>query len=307
MEGVVDHAVRALITQFGGFDLCVTEFLRVSQTLLPERSFYRLAPELNWNHGKTASGTPVRVQLLGNAAPWLAENAHRAIELGSHGIDLNFGCPAKTVNNSKGGAALLQEPETLYSIVRAVRSAVDSQHIVSAKIRLGFNDISLLSENIQAIYEAGASELAIHARSKKDGYKPPAYWPKIKPYISQYDMPIIANGEIWTPQDASLCIQQSGSKRLMLGRGALAMPNLANMVKHQQSAFTWPQVIKLLLQYSEFEIEGDRGLYYGNRIKQWLRYLKIHFPQVTSLAQEIRQLHKKSEIVAILQSKLEAA
>jgi len=123
MEGVVDHLMRDMLTRLGGFDLCITEFVRVVDQLLPRRVFTRLCPEL-LTGGKTSSGVPVRVQLLGQEPAWLAENAARAVALGSPGIDLNFGCPAKTVNKSKGGAVLLKETETLYQIAKAVRAAV---------------------------------------------------------------------------------------------------------------------------------------------------------------------------------------
>ena len=119
MEGVVDHLMRDMLTRVGGFDQCVTEFVRVVDQKIPKKTFYRLCPELH-NGGKTPAGVPVRVQLLGQHPQWLAENAQTAIELGSPGVDLNFGCPAKTVNKSKGGAVLLKETQTLYDIVKAV-------------------------------------------------------------------------------------------------------------------------------------------------------------------------------------------
>ena len=109
MQGVLDPFVRQLLTEVNEYDLCITEFVRVVDQLLPEKVFYRLCPELK-NQGFTPSRTPVRVQLLGQHPNCLAENAHRAIELGSHGIDLNCGCPSKTVNGSNGGAALLKQP-----------------------------------------------------------------------------------------------------------------------------------------------------------------------------------------------------
>ena len=139
MEGVVDHLMRDMLTRVGGFDQCVTEFVRVVDQKIPKKTFYRLCPELH-NGGKTPAGVPVRVQLLGQHPQWLAENAQTAIELGAPGVDLNFGCPAKTVNKSKGGAVLLKETQTLYDIVKAVRDAVPAEIPVSAKIRLGFED-----------------------------------------------------------------------------------------------------------------------------------------------------------------------
>ena len=135
MEGVVDHLMRDMLTRVGGFDLCVTEFMRVVENKLSKKTLYRLCPELR-NGAKTPSGVPVRVQLLGQHPQWLAENAQLAVELGSPGIDLNFGCPAKTVNKSKGGAVLLQTPEVLYDIVKEVRSAVPESLPVTAKYAL---------------------------------------------------------------------------------------------------------------------------------------------------------------------------
>ena len=112
--------------------------------------------------------------------------------------------------------------------------AVPPEHKVTAKIRLGFEDKSLAIENAKAIEEAGADSLAIHARTKVEGYKPPAYWNWIALIKQQVDIPIIANGEIWSREDALNCQQQSQCQDVMLGRGALALPNLANVIRSEQ-------------------------------------------------------------------------
>ena len=301
MEGVVDHLMRDMLTQVGGFDLCVTEFVRIVDQLMPKRVFYRLCPELH-HQGFTPSGVPVKVQLLGQHADWLAENAFRAVELGSHGVDLNFGCPAKTVNKSKGGAVLLREPETIYHIVSAVRKAVPKEQTVSAKMRLGFDDTSLAIANAQAIADAGADSLVIHARTKVDGYKPPAYWEWIAKIKQHVDIPIVANGEVWNEHDALLCQQQSQCENIMLGRGALAMPNLAQVIKNQQQHMPWEQVKALLIRYSGYELFGDKGKYYPNRVKQWLGYLSRQYPQARALFMQIRALKSADEILQQIQS-----
>jgi len=303
MEGVVDHLMREMLTQIGGYDLCITEFVRVVDQKLPARVFTRLCPEL-LQGGKTRAGTPVRVQLLGQEPHWLAENAARAVELGSPGVDLNFGCPAKAVNKSRGGAVLLKETETLYQIVKAVREAVPSNFPVSAKIRLGYEDTSLAIANAAAIAEAGASSLAIHARTKSDGYRPPAYWPWIARIKQQVAIPIIANGEIWNAEQALLCQQQSACQDIMLGRGALAMPNLAQHIRHGKPPLPWLAVLELLMHYSEFEIAGDKGKYYANRVKQWFSYLKLQYPEAQSLFSQLRLLTKSGDILALLQQQL---
>ena len=303
MEGVVDHLMREMLTQIGGYDLCVTEFIRIVDQRLPARVFHRICPELQQG-GKTLAGTPVRVQLLGQEPNWLAENAVRAVELGSPGVDLNFGCPAKAVNKSRGGAVLLKKTEQLYQIVKAVRDAVPAQYPVSAKIRLGYDDTSLTLANAEAICAAGASSLAVHARTKSDGYRPPAYWPWIAKIKQHVDIPLVANGEIWSAADAALCQQQSHCQNIMLGRGALAMPNLAQTIKQQQTAMPWPQVLQLLMDYSEFEITGDKGKYYANRVKQWFSYLKLQYPQAASLFQQLRLLSRSADILNLLNSAL---
>jgi tRNA-dihydrouridine synthase C len=306
MEGVVDHLMREMLTEIGGFDLCITEFVRVVDQLLPRRVFTRLCPEL-LQDGKTLAGTPVRVQLLGQEPNWLAENAARAVELGSPGIDLNFGCPAKTVNKSKGGAVLLRETEQLYRIVSAVRAAVPSQFPVTAKMRLGYDDTDLALDNAKALAEAGASELTVHARTKADGYRPPAYWPWIAKIREVISINVVANGEIWQPEHAVLCREQSQSPDIMIGRGALAQPNLAMRIKHGGDALPWPEVLALLMRYSEFEIAGDKGLYYSNRIKQWFSYLKLQYPEAEQLFAQLRLLRKSSEIVTLLQASLDSS
>ncbi|AWL11693.1 tRNA-dihydrouridine(16) synthase [Saliniradius amylolyticus] len=296
MEGVVDALMRDMLTKIGGYDLCVTEFVRVVDQRLPRRVFYRQCSELKQG-GLTDAGTPVRVQLLGQYPEWLAENAVRAIELGSHGVDLNFGCPAKTVNKSKGGAVLLKETETLYQIMQAVRQAVPSNQVVSAKMRLGFEDKSLALDNARALAEGGAGLITVHARTKTEGYKPPAYWDWIDKIRQVVDVPVIANGEIWQRQDALNCIAQSGCGDIMLGRGALAMPNLGQVVRGHQTPMSWPEVKELLASYSGYEIYGDKGKYYPNRVKQWLGYLKLQYPEAEALFKTIRVLKTAEDIL----------
>ncbi|MGB0217490.1 MAG: tRNA dihydrouridine(16) synthase DusC [Alteromonas oceani] len=300
MEGVVDHLMRDMLTRVGGFDLCVTEFVRIVDQKLPHKTFYRLCPELH-EGGKTPSGVPVRVQLLGQHPQWLAENALTAVELGSPGVDLNFGCPAKTVNKSKGGAVLLQYTELLHDIVKAVREAVPAHLPVTAKIRLGFEDKSLAIDNAVAIDEAGASELVVHARTKTEGYRPPAYWDWIKKIRANTRLPVIANGEIWSFEDAKRCQEMSGCNDVMIGRGALAMPNLARHIRDNEAPMSWPELAQLLIDYSGYEIYGDKGRYYPNRLKQWCGYLKRQYPQAEVLFDNIRRLQKADEIVAVLQ------
>lgn len=303
MEGVVDDVMRDLLSQINPYDLVVTEFVRVVDQVLPDKVFYRLCPELKQG-GKTTNGTPVRVQLLGQHPEIVALNAKRAIDLGSQGVDINFGCPAKMVNRSNGGAVLLQYPEQIYNIVKAMRDAIEPAHIVSAKVRLGFDDKSRYLEIAHAVAEAGANEIAVHARSKVDGYKAPAYWEYITNIRHQLAIPVIANGEIWNNNDAEQCMAITGCDRLMVGRGAISLPNLAATIKHNDEAFTWSQALTLMLSYSDKELSSRKSCYYPGRIKQWFSYLNRQYPEARDLFRQLRIHKDTSSIITCLNQAL---
>ena len=164
MEGLADFWVRQALTDVGDYDWCVSEFVRVSGLLLPPRVFYRWCPELKLG-ARTRAGTPVHLPLLGSEPDCMAENAVRAVALGAPAIDLNFGCPAKTVNRHRGGAVLLDEPEVVHAVTAAVREAVPANVPVSVKMRLGNEDDARALDNARAVVEAGAAWLTVHGLS----------------------------------------------------------------------------------------------------------------------------------------------
>ncbi len=300
MEGVIDAPMRRLLTGIGGYDRCVTEFIRVTDVLLPERVFLRLCPELQTG-GETEHGVPVFTQLLGSDPQALAVNARRAVALGSPGVDLNFGCPAKTVNKSMGGSILLRDPGQVGAIVKAVRDAVDASVPVTAKIRLGYDNHDALPEIVGLIREAGASELAIHARTKFDGYKPPAWWSSVKPVMHEGVANTYINGEIWSVDDALVAREQSGCSHVMLGRSALAAPDLARRIRQaetgvESSLMPWVDISYLVeAQFLRSDSQSPRHV--GNRTKQWLAYLKRTYPEVADLFARLRSLHDVPAIV----------
>ncbi len=300
MEGVVDHTLRHLLTRIGGIDVCVTEFIRVTEQLLPTRVFYRYCPELKTT-GRTSSGTPVRVQLLGGKPDPVAANAAKAANLGACAIDLNFGCPAKTVNKSDGGACLLQTPERLYNIIKATREQVPAPIPVTAKMRLGFNDKRLYLENALAAYEAGANEITVHARSKADGYRPPSYWEMITDIRQQIDVPVIANGEIWNVSDFERCREITQCQDFMLGRGLLSCPDLALQIKakaqgHEYTPMNWSSICLLLKEFFDSTTPLYPPHHTGNRLKQWLHYLQRQYPQARQFFEGVKRLRDKEAI-----------
>lgn len=299
MEGLTDPLMRDILTTVGQYDWCVTEFIRVTDSILPDHVYEYYCPELK-NNGKTPTGTPVHVQFLGNNIDMLAANAVKAVQLGAPVIDLNFGCPAKTVNRHRGGAVLLDEPETLYAIVNAVRTAVPEHIPVTAKMRLGYLDDHHTLDNALALQDAGAALITIHARTKSDGYTPPAYWEKIHPLKQHIHVPIIANGEIWSLDDALACQQQSGCDDLMIGRGAVTMPDLVNCIrqKNAQQRMSWSALLDLQLSFLQGKYKTEIGLI--GRYKQWLGMMSKTYPEAEALWQQVKKVKDLSILLTVL-------
>lgn len=304
MQGLVDAPMRALLTSMGGVDACVTEFVRVTHALLPARTFYRLCPELH-HGGCTPSGVPVSVQLLGSDPACLADNAARAAELGAPAVDLNFGCPAPTVNRHRGGAVLLREPELLHAIVRAVRAATPAQVPVTAKMRLGYDDTALALDCAQALATAGDAEIVVHARTKTEGYRPPAHWDWIARIREAVTVNVVANGEIWTLQDAQRCLEISGSQDLMLGRGLVARPDLAGQIASWASGrpevvLDWPGMRLVVTQFWGLLQAYADGAYPQARLKQWLALVAQAFPAARPLLESVRRQPDSHSVAACL-------
>lgn len=309
MEGLTDPLMRQILTQIASdlgrpYDWSVSEFIRITQHVLPAHVFYKYVPELH-HDAKTASGTPIHVQILGSDAQLMAENAAYAAELGAPAIDINFGCPAKTVNSHRGGSVLLDEPEVMYDIISTVRGAVPDHLPVSAKIRLGYTDTSRMDDIRGAIASSGADWLTIHARTKTQGYKPPAYWDKIQNF-NTLSIPVIANGEIWNVEQAQNCMEQAATQHLMLGRGAVTRPDLVaqvdNNAKNLDNTATllWQDLIAHQIKFLEGAAKNDIVLV--GRYKQWLGMLTKGFSEAQTLWEEIKREKNKTVIINALQA-----
>lgn len=305
MEGLLDCVLRDILTRVGGVDRCVSEFIRITDCLLPNRVFTRIVPELRQG-GRTLAGVPVRPQLLGSDPAALADNAAALAALGAPGVDLNFGCPAKVVNRHGGGAALLQDPELIHRIVTQVRRAVPAEVPVSAKMRLGFDDDRRAEECAQAIEQGGASELVVHARTKAHGYRPPAYWERIADLRAQVRLPLIANGEIWSVADALRCQAVSGCDSLMLGRGMVADPGLAHAVRRALGqplapAVAWADLLPLLGEFWRLMSARVERRHRSGRLKQWLNYLRRIYPEAQAAYMTLRTVNDVAQVEQWLQ------
>ena len=189
-----------------------------------------------------------------------------------------------------------------------MRAVVPAHIPVSAKIRLGYENSDLALENAHAVQEAGANYITVHARTKADGYKHPARWEWLARINEALTIPVIANGDINSADDYRRCHEISGCNNIMIGRGALARPDLAQQIKATQQgesieAVKWRDIIPLLLELSHTLKQSDtsKGRYISARIKQWLAYLKRNYGEAQQSFEQIRSLNDHEQIVALLQ------
>lgn len=309
MEGLADDILRDVLTHAGGYDWCVTEFVRVSATVLPHSAFTRVSPELK-NASRTRAGTPVRVQLLGSDPQLLAGNAAQVARLRPAGIDLNFGCPTPLINRNGGGAVLLDQPDRLYRIAAAVREAVPVEIPVSAKMRLGIADASRAIECAQALEAGGVGDLAVHGRTREDGYRPPARWPWIARIRESVTVPVIANGEVWTVADYRAIRAATGCADVMLGRGAVADPLLAQRIRHSAGSRAdadWPAVAAMIDDFwSQVQAKVLPHQAPG-RLKQWLGLMRRNYEPAATLFTRVRALRTADEVTPVLRAAVAAA
>lgn len=312
MEGLVDEVLRDVLTRAGAYDLAVTAFVRVSGSLLPPRAFLRACPELA-RGSRTPSGTPVSVQLLGSDPECLAENAAQLVGLRPAGIDLNFGCPAPRVNRHGGGAMLLANPEGLLRIAAAVRRVVPSGIPLTAKMRLGLSDTERTLDCARALEAGGVVSLVVHARTRLEGYRPPAHWEWVARIGEVVHVPLVANGEVWTARDHARCRSLSGTSDIMLGRGAVADPFLVERIRAQASggnpgadygaerAADWHRLQPLLGLYWRQTLSKVSAARAPGRLKLWLRALQRNFPAARDLflaTRSLQQVHQLNQVLA---------
>ncbi|MBI0132841.1 tRNA-dihydrouridine synthase [Snodgrassella sp. W8132] len=311
MQGLIDAPMRDLLTRIGGFDVCITEFVRITHTIHGRSIWLKYMPELT-NNNQTQAGTAVVVQILGSDSENMALNAQKVVELGATHIDLNFGCPAPTVNQHQGGAVLLQYPDKIEQIVAKVRKSLPDKIMLSAKMRLGYENKDLALDCAQAIEQGGAQQLTVHARTKSEGYRPPAHWEWIGRINQVVRIPVIANGDVFTLADYQKIRAVSNCTDVMLGRGAIQCPDLARQIaayNHGQviPALSWQEILPWINDFfnSCCDKAAEGSAYPVSRLKQWLGMLKLNYPEAGKLFTQLRTLTAVNQISQVLNQQLE--
>lgn len=302
MDGVTDWVYRDLLTKLHGGDsgisLCVSEFVRVTRSVVVPKAILRHCPEVETG-GRTAAGVPVFVQLLGGQPEPMAGTAIRCVEMGAPGIDINFGCPSKTVNGSDGGATILQFPRRLEAITSAVRHAVPDSIPVTVKIRLGWENAEHVEDIVRAIEQGGATWLTIHGRTRMQGYRPPVNWTSIGRAREAVSIPVVANGDLNTLDDIEACRRISGCSAFMIGRGSMGRPRLFRQLRgHRDPELDAVWLCARLREYAQSILDtgGSQGVALG-RCKQWLRLAAPASPVYAGLFATLKRSKELSSLL----------
>ena len=223
MAGVTDKPFRLLCKQLGA-GLAVSEMTSADPSLWQTRKSLR-----RMDHA--GEPEPVSVQIAGYDPAMLAEAARFNVANGAQLIDINMGCPAKKVCNVWSGSALLQDEPLVARIVKAVVEAVDVP--VTLKIRTGWNRENKNALNIAHIAEdAGIAALAVHGRTRADKYEGEAEYATIAAVKAAVRIPVLANGDVCTPQQAKHVLAVTGADAVMIGRGAQGRPWIFREIAH---------------------------------------------------------------------------
>jgi len=215
MSGVTDLPFRKILRDLGAGAI-------VSEMVASEE-----LSKGNLESLQRASGAgeikPLIVQLAGREAKWMAEGARVAVQGGADIVDINMGCPARKVTKGLSGSALMRYPDHALDLIKATVDAVDVP--VTLKTRLGWDDDMLNAPDIAArAEEAGVQAFVIHGRTRCQFYKGDADWAAVRATREAVTKPLLVNGDILTPHDAAMAIEQSGADGIMIGRGLVGAP-----------------------------------------------------------------------------------
>lgn len=222
MAGVTDIPFRRQVKAFGG-QYCVSEMVASDQLALARMDMVRRA---------AGAGiiTPLVIQLAGRDPEWMAEGARLAEAAGADVVDINMGCPSKSVTSGLCGSALMREPDHAMRLVEATVNATTRP--VTLKMRLGWDDSSLNApEMAKRAEDAGVRMLTIHGRTRSQFFRGVASWSAIAPIVDAVRIPVIANGDIGTAADARRALELSGAAGVMIGRAAQGKPWLPGAIE----------------------------------------------------------------------------
>ncbi len=282
MEGVTDECYRSVIAAlYPEWDFISTDFLRISTVgMYPDKHIIKHYGETFYKNKALKDKTIYQILTSDNALT--IEHAKRIQALGFERLDINLGCPSKTVCKNKGGSYLLSDLPVLKKIILQIRE--NFHGIFTAKIRVGYRDDTNFENILKTLEDCGVDAIIIHARTRDELYKGVANWDYVKQAVKMVKIPIVGNGDIWSVDDINRYYDHTDAHSVMIARGALKTPWLAREFKnHTASNGSYqedPQLrINEMHRYYQFfynqicEMQNLPDLSKNRRLKSISRYI----------------------------------
>ncbi|MCI0417932.1 MAG: tRNA dihydrouridine synthase DusB [Acidobacteria bacterium] len=293
MAGLTDSVFRRLIKRLGGCGLVMTEF--TSAEGLTRNSLK--SKRMLFYHDEER---PVTAQLFGADPSRLAEATRMVEDLGFDAIDLNLGCPAKKVVKACGGSALLRETKLLEQILKTIRATTDMPFTI--KIRAGWSESEIVSVQVGKMAEdIGINAIAFHPRTRVQGFAGHSDWSLIGELKASLKIPVVGNGDIVTPEDASRMKRETGCDGVMIGRGALSNPWMFRQIHELENGLplTQPDVTAkyhLIKSYFQLLFEEETPGAIG-KMKQFASWFTHAIPYGAALRKSIYESQSESEVM----------
>ena len=307
MAGVTDTVFRQFIRGLGGCGLIMTEFTSSHGIVAEEkrkdagkpnkkrRSFNYLYFEENEH--------PIVAQLFGSDPKVLADAARVVEDAGFDGVDMNFGCPVKKVVKCNGGSGLLRDLPLIEEILQAVRSAVSIPF--TCKFRTGWDDDHIVSNQVGRIAEdCGLQGVALHGRTREQGYAGNANWDLIAELKQAVTIPVLGNGDVFSPEDAVRMFEHTACDGVMIGRAASSNPWIFRQIQQHVATGRYDEPTEddryrmirdyyVLLMEKADKISGEPT----GKMKQFATYFTRGVRNGSQLRKAIYRVHTQQEVL----------
>ena len=298
MVGVTDSVFRRLLRSLGGLGLVTTEMTNAASVSPKAMKRHRLLDFL-------PEERPLAMQLSGNEPELIAEAARQCEALGADIIDINCGCPSPKVTGGGHGSALLRDLPKMGRLLAAARAAVSIP--ITLKFRAGWDDDSLNYEETARLAESvGVSALALHPRTKAQGYSGSADWERVAAVKRVVGIPVLGSGDIKSAHEALDRLETTGVDGVMIGRGAMANPWIFRQIQQLrdvQPIFEPAPVDKrdFLLRYMQMLLECMPEHQASGKIKQLIGQFYVGLPGAAQLRRDVQHARTIDEQRAIIE------
>ncbi len=268
LSGVTDMVFRRFVRRYAPHSMMYTEMVNATGL-----HYVKELPKLM---EVDRAETPISIQLFDCRPDFLAEAAQMAVEEGADTVDINMGCPVNKITRNGGGSSLLRQPELAEAIVRSVVAAVNVP--VTVKTRIGWSETAInILDFAKRMEDAGAKMLTVHGRTRAQGYHGPAKWEWIRKVKEVLQIPVIANGDIFSAEAAIKCLAYTGADGVMCSRGTLGYPFLVGEVDHfirtgeMRPKPTPQERLQVAREHliGMYDYKGDRGIRQARKHMTW--------------------------------------